>query len=91
MIVKREIIKEMGIGKEGLKREEEEKIEEIQEMIQEKERREMMDESEKVDRMIENLIEQNIGEEYEGRVKGVKREGMLVNIEKYGEEGMVKI
>ncbi|EEY02628.1 ribonuclease R [Brucella neotomae] len=91
LIVHRALIKALGLGTDGLTSAEEAQLEEISALISATERRAMLAERETVDRLIAHFLASHLGEEYEGRVTGVTRAGLFVNLATYGADGLVPI
>ncbi|NKC51406.1 ribonuclease R [Ochrobactrum cytisi] len=91
LIVHRALIKALKLGSDGLTTEEETQLEEISALISSTERRAMLAERETVDRLIAHFLAAHLGDEYEGRVTGVTRAGLFVNLATYGADGLVPI
>jgi ribonuclease R len=91
LIVHRALIKALNLGSDGLTTEEEAHLEEISALISSTERRAMLAERETVDRLIAHFLAAHLGDEYEGRVTGVTRAGLFVNLATYGADGLVPI
>ncbi|MBC2885435.1 ribonuclease R [Ochrobactrum sp. CM-21-5] len=91
LIVHRALIKALGLGRDGLTTDEEAQLAEISALISSTERRAMLAERETVDRLIAHFLAAHLGSEYEGRVTGVTRAGLFVNLATYGADGLVPI
>ncbi len=91
LIVHRALIKALNLGNDGLTADEEAHLEEISALISSTERRAMLAERETVDRLIAHFLAAHLGDEYEGRVTGVTRAGLFVNLATYGADGLVPI
>ena len=91
LIVHRALIKALRLGKDGITSDEEARLDEISALISSTERRAMLAERETVDRLIAHFLASHLGDEYEGRVTGVTRAGLFVNLATYGADGLVPI
>ena len=91
LIVHRALIKAFKLGKDGLTNEEIETLHEIGEDISNTERRAMAAERDSIDRYIAAYMEPKIGLTFEGRISGVTRFGLFVQLEETGADGLVPI
>ncbi len=91
LIVHRALIKALRLGPDGITTDEEARLGEISALISSTERRAMLAERETVDRLIAHFLASHLGDEYEGRVTGVTRAGLFVNLATYGADGLVPI
>ena len=83
LIVHRALISALGLGKDGITPAEEERLEEIAGLISAAERRAMAAERETVDRLIAAYLAERIGETFDGRISGVTKAGLFVQLPQY--------
>jgi ribonuclease R len=91
LIVHRALVTALGLGEGGLSREDEERLEETAELISKAERRAMAAERDTVDRLIAHHLAARIGEEFDGRIAGVTKAGLFVQLPAYGADGFIPI
>ena len=91
LIVHRALISALGLGKGGLTGAEESQLEEIAALISATERRAMAAERDTVDRLVAAHLSSRIGETFEGRITGVTKAGLFVQLPKFGADGFVPI
>ena len=91
LIVHRALIKALGLGDGGLSREDEENLEATAEEISRAERRAMAAERDTVDRLIAHHLADRIGDEFPGRITGVTKAGLFVQLPQFGADGFVPI
>ncbi len=91
LIVHRALIKAFKLGKDGLTDQEIESLHEIGEDISNTERRAMAAERDSIDRYIAAYMEPKIGLTFDGRISGVTRFGLFVQLEETGADGLVPI
>lgn len=91
LIVHRALIGSLGLGAGGLSREEEARLEEISALISASERRAMAAERDTVDRLIAAHLSGRKGETFEGRIAGVTKSGLFVQLPTYGADGFVPV
>ena len=89
LIVHRALIAALGFGDDGLRREDEPRLEEISAMISASERRAMAAERDTVDRLIAHHLATRIGDEFDGRIAGVNKAGLFVSLPQFGADGFV--
>ncbi|MEX6507895.1 ribonuclease R [Jiella sp. M17.18] len=91
LIVHRALVTALSLGDGGLSREDEENLEQTAEEISRAERRAMAAERDTVDRLIAHHLAERIGETFEGRIAGVTKAGLFVQLPTYGADGFVPI
>jgi ribonuclease R len=84
LIVHRSLVRALGLGEGGLDKEEEVRLEEICEHISDTERVSMEAERNAIDRFVSGFLADKVGAEFEGRIKGVTRFGLFVELEQTG-------
>jgi ribonuclease R len=89
--VHRALIGALGLGKEGLSKAEEDRLEEISALISAAERRAMAAERETVDRLIAAHLATRVEEAFQGRISGVTKAGLFVQLPQYGADGFVPV
>jgi ribonuclease R len=91
LIVHRALIAALGLGKGGITKPEEDRLEEISALISTAERRAMAAERETVDRLIAAHLSTRLEETFHGRVTGVTRSGLFVQLPQYGADGFIPV
>ena len=91
LIVHRALISALGLGKDGITRAEEERLEEIGELISMTERRAMAAERDTVDRLIAAFLAEQVDSTFEARISGVTKSGLFVQLPQYGADGFIPI
>lgn len=91
LIVHRALISGLKAGKDGLKAEDRDRLEETAEHISATERRSMDAERDTVDRYVASYLAERTGAEFTGRISGVSRAGIFVRLEETGADGLVPI
>lgn len=91
LVVHRALVKALGLGAGGITQAEEAELEKTAEEISQAERRAMAAERDTVDRLIAQHLAGRLGEEFEGRITGVTRAGLFVQLPSYGADGFVPI
>ena len=91
LIVHRALVTALDLGEGGLSREDEELMTETAEEISRAERRAMAAERDTVDRLIAHHLAERVGEAFDGRVTGVTKAGLFVQLPTYGADGFVPI
>lgn len=89
LLVHRSLISAYGLGPGGLSNEEIARLEEICMEISEAERRSMSAERSAIDRFTAAYLSEHIGAEFEGRITGVTRFGLFVELNETGADGLV--
>jgi ribonuclease R len=91
LIVHRALISALGLGPDGLTSPEEERLEEISAAISVSERRAMAAERDTVDRLVAQHLSERIGDEFSGRVSGVVKSGLFVQLPQFGADGFIPV
>jgi ribonuclease R len=91
LIVHRALVGALGLGAGGISREEEARLEEISALISASERRAMAAERDTVDRLVAAHLAGRRGETFEGRITGVTKSGLFVQLPTYGADGFVPV
>jgi len=91
LIVHRALIAAIGLGKDGLSKAEEGRLEEIAALISATERRAMAAERDTVDRLIAGHLATRIDEIFTGRISGVTKSGLFVQLPQFGADGFVPV
>jgi ribonuclease R len=91
LIVHRALIGSLGLGPEGLTGAEEERLEEVAALISAAERRAMAAERETVDRLIAAHLSTRVEETFQGRISGVTKAGLFVQLPQYGADGFIPV
>jgi ribonuclease R len=91
LIVHRALVTALGLGEGGLGREEAMELEKVAEEISKAERRAMSAERDTVDRLIAHHLADRVGEGFDGRITGVTKAGLFVQLPAFGADGFVPI
>nr|WP_274425081.1 ribonuclease R [Chelativorans sp. YIM 93263] len=91
LIVHRALISANGLGEDGLRKQDEERLEEISALISATERRAMAAERETVDRLVAEHLSGRVGEEFSARISGVTKAGIFVLLPEYGADGFIPV
>ncbi len=91
LIVHRALISALGLGKDGLTDAEEERLEEISALISASERRAMAAERDTVDRLVAAHLASRLDESFDGRISGVTRAGLFVQLPQFGADGFIPV
>jgi ribonuclease R len=91
LIVHRALISALSLGKDGLTPGEEARLEDISELISTTERRAMAAERQTVDRLVAAHLAEQINGEFDGRVSGVTKAGLFVQLPQFGTDGFVPV
>ncbi len=89
LIVHRALVTALGLGQGGLSRQDEETLEATAEEISKAERRAMAAERDTVDRLIAHHLADQVGDSFDGRITGVTRAGLFVQLPTFGADGFV--
>ncbi|MQT11245.1 ribonuclease R [Segnochrobactrum spirostomi] len=87
LVVHRGLIRTLGYGPDGLTEEQEAKLEPIGADISAAERRAMAAERETVDRLIALWLADKVGARFHGRIGGVTKAGLFINLDETGADG----
>ncbi len=91
LLVHRALIAALGLGAGGLRAADEKSLERVAAEISVAERRAMAAERDTVDRLIAFWLADRVGAHFDGRVRGVTRAGLFVELEGSGADGFVPI
>jgi ribonuclease R len=89
LVVHRALIEAHGWGRDGLKPEEIERLEETARHISETERRSMAAERDTTDRYLAAYLADRVGAEFTGRISGIARFGAFVKLDVTGADGLL--
>jgi ribonuclease R len=89
LVVHRALIEAHGWGRDGLKPEEIERLEETAKHISETERRSMAAERDTTDRYLAAYLSDRVGAELTGRISGIARFGAFVKLDETGADGLL--
>jgi ribonuclease R len=91
LLVHRALISALSLGPGGLRPQDEGNLDRIAGEISVAERRAMAAERDTVDRLIASWLSERVGSQFEGRIRGVTRAGLFVELEESGADGFVPI
>ncbi|MCF6196207.1 MAG: ribonuclease R [Emcibacter sp.] len=91
LMVHRALIGALKLGKDGLAKQDREKLVETADHISKTERISMIAERESTDRYVAAYMGQHVGEEFEARIAGVSRAGLFVAFEQTGGDGFIPV
>ena len=91
LLVHRALIAALGLGAGGLRAADEARLERVAGEISVAERRAMAAERDTVDRLIASWLAERVGAQFKGRIRGVTRAGLFVELEESGADGFVPI
>ncbi|MDQ3558031.1 MAG: ribonuclease R, partial [Pseudomonadota bacterium] len=91
LLVHRALIASLGLGAGGLRPQGEPNLDRIAGEISVAERRAMAAERDTVDRLIATWLAERVGARFEGRIRGVTRSGLFVELAESGADGFVPI
>jgi ribonuclease R len=91
LLVHRALIANLGLGAGGLRAADEQRLERVAGEISVAERRAMAAERDTVDRLIASWLAERVGAQFRGRIRGVTRAGLFVELEESGADGFVPI
>lgn len=89
LIVHRALITAHGWGKDGLRPEDYDTLDETGTHISDTERRSMIAERDTTDRYLAAYLSERVGSEFTGRISGIARFGMFVKLDETGADGLV--
>ncbi|ESR23597.1 ribonuclease R [Lutibaculum baratangense] len=89
LVVHRALVRALDLGRDGLRDEEIQRLEEIGAQISATERRAMAAERETVDRLIANFLADQVGATFAARIGGVTRAGLFVRLRETGADGFI--
>ena len=91
VLVHRALIRGLGLGDDGLPPAEDADFENIAEHISLTERRSMQAERDAMDRFVAAFMSEHVGAQFDGRMTGVTRFGLFVELDETGADGFVPI
>lgn len=91
VLVHRALIRGLKLGDDGLPPDEDEQFEQTAEHISLTERRSMQAERDAMDRFVAAFMSEHIGADFDGRITGVTRFGLFVELNETGADGFVPI
>ena len=91
LIVHRALIAALRLGRDGLRAEDECRLEEVSGLISATERRAMAAERDTADRLIATHLSTRIGDEFQGRISGVAKAGLFIRLPQIGADGLVPV
>ncbi|MEZ5921586.1 MAG: ribonuclease R [Parvularculaceae bacterium] len=89
LTIHRALVTAAKLGEGGQTAEESQRLSRIAEQISDAERRAVAIEREAVDRYVAGYLEDRVGEEFSGRIRGVTRFGVFVMLDETGADGFV--
>jgi ribonuclease R len=91
LIVHRALIGALKLGPDGISRGEEERLEDISELISATERRAMAAERDTVDRLIAGYLAGRLNDIFDARISGVTKAGLFVQLPQFGADGFIPV
>ena len=91
LIVHRALIGALKLGPDGITRAEEERLEDISELISATERRAMAAERDTVDRLIAGYLAGRLNDAFDARISGVTKAGLFVQLPQFGADGFIPV
>lgn len=91
LIVHRALIKAFDLGEDGTSAEEASRLQEIADHISDTERRAMAAERDAKDRYIASYLKDRVGASFPGRIAGVTRAGLFIQLDETGADGFAPI
>lgn len=91
LIVHRALIGALQLGADGITRGEEERLEDISELISATERRAMAAERDTVDRLIAGYLSGRLNDTFDARISGVTKSGLFVQLPQFGADGFIPV
>jgi ribonuclease R len=91
LLIHRALIANLGLGAGALRAADEQRLERVSGEISVAERRAMAAERDTVDRLIASWLAERVGAQFSGRIRGVTRAGLFVELEESGADGFVPI
>jgi ribonuclease R len=89
LIVHRALIAAHGWGKDGLRPEDYDTLEQTGQHISDTERRSMVAERDTTDRYLAAYLSERVGAEFTGKISGIARFGVFVKLDETGADGLV--
>jgi ribonuclease R len=91
LIVHRALISALSLGSDGITRSEEERLEDVSELISATERRAMAAERDTIDRLIAGYLAGCINDTFDARISGVTKAGLFVQLPQFGADGFIPV
>jgi ribonuclease R len=91
LIVHRALIGALNFGSDGITRGEEERLEDISELISATERRAMAAERDTIDRLIAGYLAEHLNDTFDARISGVTKAGLFVQLPQFGADGFIPV
>ncbi|MFU0504546.1 ribonuclease R [Pseudaminobacter sp. NGMCC 1.201702] len=91
LIVHRALIGALKLGPDGLTLAEEERLDDISELISATERRAMAAERDTVDRLIAGYLAGRLNDTFDARISGVTKAGLFVQLPQFGADGFIPV
>ncbi|MEP9373139.1 ribonuclease R [Mesorhizobium sp. KR1-2] len=91
LIVHRALIGALNFGPDGITRGEEERLEDISELISATERRAMAAERDTIDRLIAGYLADHLNDTFDARISGVTKAGLFVQLPQFGADGFIPV
>ncbi|MBL4613064.1 MAG: ribonuclease R [Emcibacter sp.] len=91
LMVHRALIGALKLGKDGLAKQDREKLVETADHISKTERISMIAERESTDRYVAAYMSQHVGEQFDARIAGVSRAGLFVAFNETGGDGFIPV
>ena len=91
LVVHRALVTALRLGEGGLSAADEAEMEATAESISQAERRAMAAERDTVDRLIAHHLAERVGDEFDGRIAGVTKAGLFVQLPAFGADGFIPI
>jgi ribonuclease R len=91
LLVHRSLIAALSFGPGGMRPQDEARLDKVAAEISAAERRAMAAERDTVDRLIASWLSERVGAVFEGRIRGVTRSGLFVELLESGADGFVPI
>ncbi|MBA3449441.1 MAG: ribonuclease R, partial [Pseudaminobacter sp.] len=91
LIVHRALVGALGLGKDGLTRGEEDRLEDTSALISATERRAMAAERDTVDRLIAGYLAGRLNDTFDARISGVVKAGLFVQLPQFGADGFIPV
>lgn len=89
LIVHRALIRALDLGPDGLSTEQAARMEELATHLSTTERRSMAAEREATDRYLAHYLSDKVGTEFDGRISGLNKAGLFIQLQETGADGFV--
>jgi ribonuclease R len=91
LIVHRALISALGMGSDGLRRDEEMRLKDTAALISATERRAMAAERDTVDRLVAAYLAERVDDTFDARISGVTKSGLFVQLPQFGADGFIPV